>query len=403
MVQWITVRTEHDARQSLNRLLDFLGGSKFTRKFAALRLEAQSSQGLYLEKWVKPKNLWWTQLEKAIAFDEKGRRFTHRLNEVHWPFETGKKISEFYTDMSPSKRNELRGRILGNDDIRPVLLEIDMAAHFLQMGFHVDWLESTAEGERTADFVCKKKDFTYEVECKSKTVDAGRMVERPHFYRLVDLLSSRLSSIGLHGNVHVLTPGRLPKSKEWQKELVEKVADLGGGAGGQQCDTLADGTSVKTSLTSQKESVPKQEIDKEVASRKERPGQIELLFKESQNAYEDPLVIHVESQKRDDFQKSVLRDLKDATSQLSGSRTGIIFCSVPEVENIDQVPSDSIFHELSDRFFKSAPDSVWGVTFVSDPVIVSGQMVRVIFPAKTFFNSRYDTKWGSAEEYMARP
>ena len=224
-----------------------------------------------------------------MDMDSGGLRLSGRVKGIALPIETAAKMSVLHGSMPESKRSELRQRILGSDYLTPILMEIDMAAHFYQMGFEVEWLELRV-GQRTADFICRSQKAIYEVECKSKTVDAGRMVARPRFYRLVDLIIDRLRSQGLCGEVSIALPGDLPGQSEWQTQLVEKVINLGQGPAKE--GTLVDGTFIMVSLiTNDDIRISKQEFHSKLNSARRRSRQIEIDSTEtSRTTYTNPLL-----------------------------------------------------------------------------------------------------------------
>lgn len=116
----------------------------------------------------------------------------------------------------------------------------------------------------------------------------------------------------------------------------------------------------------------------------------------------NPIFVCAESKRSDAFLKSVLKDLREAKRQLSGKRAGIIVCFVPE--SFRKASNESALRKLTESFFVNhAPDSLHGVTFISDrQTATSANNVETLFPSITFHNSRYDRKWGVATDYMAR-
>ncbi|MDA2928462.1 hypothetical protein MYX84_00705 [Acidobacteria bacterium AH-259-O06] len=354
-----------------------------------------------MKKWVEPKNRWWMELSKAVEINRKGQRFVGRVNEMSWFFETASYMSRLYPGMPRDKRKEFRQRILGSDNVTPVLTEINMAAHFWQMGFDLEWAEPKTQGERIPEFICKSAQLSYDVDCKTKTVDAGRMVARPSFYKLVDLIVERLRRRGLHGDILIVTPDHLPSSAEWQASVVDAVSDQG--PGGPKELLLDDGTSIITSLATEDVLASKQEIDSRLASRQRFTHAAVHPVDTIGTDYVNPIIVYAQSRRNDAFRKSVLKDLREARRQLSGERAGIIVCFVPEVEDFGKVASESALRAVAEKFFeKHAADSVYGVTFISDRKIeTTNRFVETLYPAITFYNSHYDPKWGRATLYMA--
>ena len=361
--------------------------------------ELQTERGLYLENWVRTKNRWWMELFKAVEIDSKGLRFVGRVKEISFPFDTAAKLSELLTGMPPAKREEFRQRLLSFDNISPVLAEINMAAHFWQMGFDLEWAEPKSQGEKIPEFIAKNETLSYDVECKTKTADAGRMIAQPRFYRLVDRVADRLRERGLHGDVRIIVSDRLPGDNDWQTLVVNSVGNQSPGVSKEF--VLDNGTSITTSLLAEDIVVPKQALALKLASLHDRFPHADLATDFSGTECVNPIVIHVESRRTDTFRKSVLEDLREAKRQLSGNRAGIIICSVPEAQSFTK--HESALRELTEHFFENhAPNSLYGVTFASDRKIATfDENIEILYPTKTFYNSRYDSKWGPATEYMA--
>jgi len=135
------------------------------------------------------------------------------------PLQTAVKLSSLHKSLTESKRREFRSRFLANDVIEPTLFEIDVAGHFMQLGYEIEWFEARSDsGERTPEFIAKKKSNEIEVECKAKSADAGRRIERASFYRLIDLLFPIIENKGLTGRIFIEVPSRLPRKDEWLLE-----------------------------------------------------------------------------------------------------------------------------------------------------------------------------------------
>ncbi|MDA2933325.1 hypothetical protein MYX82_03170 [Acidobacteria bacterium AH-259-D05] len=311
-------------------------------------------------------------------------------------------MSNLYAGMSNAKREEFRRRIIKSDNISPVLMEIDMAAHFWQMGFDLEWAESKSQGQKIPEFVCISETLSYDVECKTKTVDAGRMIAWPRFYRLADLVVEQLRARNLHGDVRIVTPDRLPSDTKWQASVVDAIAKQSPGPSKEL--VLDDETLITTSLMVKDTVIPMQEINSHIASVQKQFTHV--IFHSTERAGTEcvnPIIVCAESKRSDAFLKSVLEDLREAKRQLSGKRAGIIVCFVPEAQSFRKASNESALRKLTEGFFENhAPDSLHGVTFIADRQTATfANNVETLYPSITFHNSRYARKWGVATEYMA--
>jgi hypothetical protein len=161
------------------------------------------------------------------------------------------------------------------------------------------------------------------VECKAKTVDAGRRIARKDFFQFVDRL---LTAPGLSWppESHILTvrvPGRFPADLQNHRAIIRSALQLFERGGSLN---LSDGTQVSVEIVS----------DVEAARWLRPPNHREHRVVLAENQGEPPkLVVSSRSLKSDRMIDAIERDLHDALYQLSGERPGIISCYVPEVEN----------------------------------------------------------------------
>ncbi|MDP3049121.1 MAG: hypothetical protein Q8N12_06800 [Thermodesulfovibrionales bacterium] len=104
-------------------------------------------------------------------------------------------INKIIRNVNDRGQAQIIGRLRGGD-IRSFLHEITIATHFLRNGFEVNFVEyERPEDEgRTFDFLVSRDSIEAEVECKSKSYDAGRKIKRDGFYILCDELFRQFKS-----------------------------------------------------------------------------------------------------------------------------------------------------------------------------------------------------------------
>jgi hypothetical protein len=118
--------------------------------------------------------------------------------------------------MPQSTRDEFKQRLLSNGSMAPILTEIDAAAHLWQLGYKIEWIKSGSKsGTRSPEFLATREGTKIEVECKYKTIDAGRMVVSRSFYRLADTISKLCMAEKLMGEISISVPERIPSSPHW--------------------------------------------------------------------------------------------------------------------------------------------------------------------------------------------
>src|SRR2546422_916097 len=180
--------SSRDAGRYLRKLEDFLGSQNIKQRIQEVEHAIEKEPGkIYRRYWLYPQLGWWLGLRDALQIRASGKvfrdvRISPRMRNT---LGTAVKIAHLYSSMPESKRCEFKQRLLGQEHLTPILHEIDVAAHFWQLGYNIEWFDTKVPlGWRSPEFIASIEQSQIEVECKAKTVDAGRMVERKRFYRL---------------------------------------------------------------------------------------------------------------------------------------------------------------------------------------------------------------------------
>jgi hypothetical protein len=202
----------------------------------------------------------------------------------------------------------------------------------------------------------------FEVECKAKTVDAGRRIARGNFYQFADNLL-RPPGFSLPDEPCTLTitvDGRFPSDNHTQQTLIRSAVPLFKGGGKAN---LADGTCVAVKMISSGEAArllsPPDDYEHRIilAPRDDEPPR---------------LAIRSRSLKPDRMMAAMEHDLRDALSQLTGHRLGIITCYMPEVssfEGTDQVGT-ATWHMIQRMFSHPKASRLVSITLLSDPQLI---------------------------------
>ena len=75
--------------------------------------------------------------------------------------------------------NRSRGSILNDDSIKGFLFELDLAIHFFNRAFDLTFVD--LEGRGNYDLLVTKGALEMEIECKRKSIDAGRKIKKGEF------------------------------------------------------------------------------------------------------------------------------------------------------------------------------------------------------------------------------
>jgi hypothetical protein len=259
------------------------------------------------------------------------------------------------------KQKDLRARLLSNDLITPVLMEIDAAAHCLLRGFSIQWIEpKSKEGLRTPEMVVRSSSGEFEIECKSKSIDAGKKIPRRAFYELCDKVMSHLSRcpiIGIEREVHITVPDRFGVNAAWQNDLCDAIVRARNGGRESLPTCVAINVECRLGYPLTLEDAQKR------LRRKAGPfGHGFVAFGKER------VLISCRSMRPDHIVKAIEGDLSDAFHQLSLTRPARIMCYVPEVESFEVLKTGSSLQVMTSGFFDRHPDVVHSVVYVSDPV-----------------------------------
>ncbi len=305
------------------------------------------------------------------------------------PLETAAKIAALYQSMPDEVREDYRSRILNGDNLRPVLLEIDIAAHHYQKNHNVAWPTRVTWGRaRIPDLLIKTQNCTLEIECKSHGVDTGRKIARPRFYQLVDLLAPAISRKGYRGEIKITIADELSNSQTWQQGLVAVVTQ----SVGEGPNNIITYREAKISLNLEKKTgeVVNVEFIRSVIEPNLREFSHVCIFAPSSNGGKivDPLAVIIDSESSDGILLAILDDLRDKNGQFSGENPSVISCFVPEITSFEKLKGSSGLSKMTTYFFeKYARDCVHSVSYLSDAMDIKVDNIHERpFPALTYRN-----------------
>jgi hypothetical protein len=114
----------HDSRAGalFERLERFLGRENVTKRLQSITRELLIEKGTYREAWVIPNRDWWLGLGDARRIRETGKTFRRKLEgRLLGPLATASKIDALYKTFSVEQKAQFKQRILGADNLQPIL------------------------------------------------------------------------------------------------------------------------------------------------------------------------------------------------------------------------------------------------------------------------------------------
>ncbi len=368
----------------------YLDADKVTNRLQQINRAIQIESGAYLHYWLLPNSSFWIGLQEARLQLPTISRSLEKTLEI------AAKLQVFHSSMSPRVRSDLQTRILKADYLSPIFFEIDIAAHFWQLGYEIEWAEPSDEpGVRIPEFTLIGGGNKIEVECKSKRADAGRKISRPNFYKLVDELAAPLSTEGYAGKINIVVSDRMPIQDTWKKQVTTAIDQLLKSTTLQT--QLDDGTEITIDIHKLDGIViPAEKVIEEAQKHKHPYSYLAIFAKEYGKALTNPLIFELKSQSDDHFLLDIFDNLRDANRQFTGDNQSMICCFVPEIDSFDGLQQESALFRMTAAFFKKhAKPNVFAVSYSSDSIsIVNPADISKSSPAIRFDNPFYDESFG---------
>lgn len=390
---------DKEAARLFGRLEAFIGRDRIKGRLAGIARELQHERRnpIYRDNWVLPNRAWWSGLAAGLDKVERIGSLRGEITPIMvTPLITAAHINALFGTMSTYKREEFATRILAADNLTPVLVELLIAAQFRQEGYEIVWSEVGSPNARVApEFIAQRKEIAIEVECKTKSADAGRKILRKRFYRLSDAILTKLDTHALYGSVDMVIKDSFPLKPEWTNEVLSCIPNVPLNVE----ITLEDDSQVKINVR-QKDGKTLEAKEFIESSRRDIGESANFALAGDRDAenVRNPTRFSLQSMSQDKFLKAVNGDIKKANSQLSGVNPGAIFCFLPEIQTFAGLGDNSGLALMTHGFLKHAKPSVSAVIFFSDHHYISEQeKYSGNAPAIFYFNPGYEKNLGDCE------
>jgi len=356
---------EDDIPRIFAEVLDYLTPERLSRKLEAIAAGLEQSGPFYREFYLRPRNALWLGMRQVEGSIASGNFRLDRLEAGVLPsIHMAALIAEVLPSLPRWKRDEFRSRLLdkAGGDI-PALVELTAASRLMRMGAKIEWVPQSA-GKQTCELVGEFEGQEFELECKAKTVDVGRRMERPAIYQFADELIAKIPQLtkGEPTYLEVIVDARFPRERSVQAELVKRVLARVKGENAVLHERL--------DLNVERLTPTEDELVSMVGSKLEGFEHRAVVFDEFKRPR---LLIRLRSRRPDRMIDAIEEDLKKALKQLNGERPGLIVCHVPEVESFEGVQFQSTATTQMIGRVASRPDArnLVSVSFISDAQIFS--------------------------------
>ena len=236
-----------------------------------------------------------------------------------------KVINALFHQNETAVRPKLNSILFDDETLRAFLFELDIAIHFILCGYDVQFVDLQNFG--TFDLLVSDGLAELEVECKTKSADAGRKITRSNFYLLCDVLVAELAPLTDSFAVLFKCDGRLIGNQELFHAVAEEIRKSRSARrdNGQvntlrfEIRNLSSGLQIRTNEDAALSLAPHWSPDAHYFVWSNR----------------ETLIVGCESVDEDRVLKAIYEDLKHGAGQLSKTRPSILTCRLEDIEDED--------------------------------------------------------------------
>jgi len=317
---------DKDAHREFRRFLETTGKNNWERRIArinALPLLRSPSPNFYVN-YLATRNPLVRPIETFLSLEREGNLLRkHATQDLMKACGYLKVVNAIFHQNDALIGQKLQSILFDDDTLRAFLFELDLAVHFFQRGNEVEFVDLRGNG--TYDLFVSDGKREFEVECKTKSVDAGRKITRGNFYLLCDVLVADLAPLTENLALLFKCNGRLIGRQELFHAVAEEIERCrsGGRDKGQvenlhfEVTKLPPGLRIRTNEEAATVLAPHWSPDAH-------------YFVLSNDA---TLIVGCESTNRDRVLKAIYEDLKHGAGQLSKTRPSMLACRLEEIDD----------------------------------------------------------------------
>lgn len=316
---------DFEVEREFRRFFDWTGETVWKQKLDKLAKSPQYSAAASYREYLTAKNPLTTCVAKYFALGRKGlsiaRHLDARTKKLCGYLKLLNRIAHVGREEIVKR---LKGSIFDDDSVCAFLFELDLAIHFFMLGYDVEFVD--LEGRARYDLLVSDGSQELEVECKRKSIDAGRKIKKGDFYLLADILFGVLSDTSKRFAVLIKSDGRMGADEKLFQTLASTIKDW-------------LGTNTKEgevgNLNIKIEELPEDHI---IRSDAEAKHALQSYY--SAPAYyavfssaHTTILIRCESVNANKVLDAIYEELKKGASQLSGTKPSLLACFIEEVDD----------------------------------------------------------------------
>ncbi len=310
--------------------------------------ELEDYNGLY-KKFLTTRNPFLEPIKEYCDLKSKGLVIRNKCSDKLRLF-AGRAyiINRIIHNINDVGKRQLISRLKDND-LRSLLFEISTATHFFRNDFDVNFVEyerSDNEG-RTFDFVIEKNSIKAEVECKWKSINAGRKITQDGFYNLVDNIVKQLKGKKISCLFEIKIPQKLGKNLT---EFTDMALALKSAVELKQTEAVFSDFEINIKyLPVVIKNISEEKLKTIVKFDRTRNQHVASYSRGSST-----IIIKIECEKKDEVLNAIYADLKDSLEQFSKKKAGLIACNIEGVlgHQWKELSSESGLAEKTRKLFE---------------------------------------------------
>ena len=229
-------------------------------------------------------------------------------------------------NVSSKVLNRLIGSVTDDESVKGFLFELDLAIHFFRLGYDVRFAD--LEGVGQYDLLVSDGKIELEVECKRKSIDAGRKIKKGDFHLLADILFAEFKQSMRRFAILVTSDGRMGADQALYRSLVATIKEL---LESESSVARVENLEVKVELLPDATQI---KSDAEAVATLAQFGS-SFSYSAVFSGPNTTIAIKCESAEPNKVLDAIYDELKKGASQLSGTRPALLGCLIEEVEDQD--------------------------------------------------------------------
>jgi hypothetical protein len=357
---------DRQMEREIERFLEFTGRDVWKDQIEKLNQQLSSPKFYFYKVWLRDRSTFLIALGEYLELVKQGKSIWRNASPLLKYYSKQLFILNFVAKNSCEiAKKKILGKFRTPKEINSFLFELQIATHFLIKGFDVLFvdLESSGKGQ-TFDFLIESDGTEGEIECKRKSVDAGRKITREGFYLLSDAVVSRVYGRGQNMALNITCKISLGKNQNDFQNYALKIQEA----------VQARQNSVELSQNLSAEILY---LPEEVRIHSNEEAAKMLAPSLPQNAYcairssgDGTVIPRALSETKDKVLKSIFDEIEDGSHQLTRKRPSMIACYIEDIEEEDwkDLKDESGLANMTATFFSKESNShVNRVAYSSGP------------------------------------